>query len=203
MILIKDAAIPAQVCDEIVESLRRLSDGKVLTNAVENVQEKDERVRVVTLMRSNRTPFVNRVLAHLILNHVEPFFGTEIEYWNQPVLLKYEPGGFYVPHIDGEQWTGQDWLRIYDRDYSLIAFLNENYEGGNLVFPNQGMTVTPQKGRLVAFPSGHEYRHGAEKTISGERFQLVSWLTATGTPRTNTPPYSGHILRKRFAEQLL
>jgi predicted 2-oxoglutarate/Fe(II)-dependent dioxygenase YbiX len=203
-ILIKDAAIPAQVCDEIVASLRTLGDGTVLADAENNVQVTDKTVRVVTLMHSKRRGFVNRVLAHLILNHVEPFFKAEMEYWNAPVLLKYTSGGFYLPHVDGEQWKSNDtWIRIYDRDYSIVVFLNEDYEGGNFVLPDHHVIVTPQKGRLVAFPSSHFYRHGAEKTISGERFQLVSWLTATGTPRTNTPPYSGHLYRKDFAEQLL
>jgi hypothetical protein len=60
-------------------------------------------------------------------------------------------------------------------DFSGITFvccLKDEYTGGNLIFPKQGISLKLEKGDLVLFPGSHTHPHGITK-LSGERRVLV------------------------------
>ena len=110
-----------------------------------------------------------------------PYFNTQLAAFEKPTVLRYEAGGRYDPHSDNEFWDAktQAWQKTLNRDYSILIYLNEDYEGGKLAFPNFLCKITPRTGMLVAFPSDHRYLHAAEPLISGERFAVVSWASKT------------------------
>tara|TARA_R100001086_G_scaffold227393_1_gene146508 strand:+ start:58 stop:612 length:555 start_codon:yes stop_codon:yes gene_type:complete len=86
-------------------------------------------------------------------------------------LLKYEKGGKYLFHVD--QTT-------FRRQVSVIINLNNEYEGGDLVFGDQkDFEVKRCKldtGSVVFFPSNFMYPHGIEPITKGTRYSIVSWL---------------------------
>jgi len=108
------------------------------------------------------------------------FFETDLDTIEQPSVLKYLPGGRYNAHSDSEYWSDEDhqWIRSLERDYSILLYLNDGFEGGALFFPNFNFRLEPQRGMLVAFPSDHRYLHAAEPLLSGVRFAVVSWAKA-------------------------
>lgn len=62
--------------------------------------------------------------------------------------------------------------------YSTVVYLNDDYEGGEIYFPNQGVTIKPKAGSMVLFPSGgHEYFHGVEPIKHGNRYTIAMWHT--------------------------
>lgn len=64
--------------------------------------------------------------------------------------------------------------------FSSVLYLNDGseYEGGEIFFPNQGLTYKPNKGDAVIFPSGGiEYIHGVETIFSGKRYTIPMWHT--------------------------
>lgn len=109
------------------------------------------------------------------LRHYEKHFaentGTKkIECIN---ILKYKEGDFYKVH--------SDYHNQFKRAISIILFLNNDYEGGNLVFHNaknyeKEMIIKPGVGKFVMWPSGFMFPHSVEKVTKGERYALVSWL---------------------------
>jgi phage pi2 protein 07 len=54
-----------------------------------------------------------------------------------------------------------------------IIFLNNDFTGGLLQYPNQGCVFYPVIGTMVITPAGSEYLHEVTKVESGERFTLV------------------------------
>lgn len=89
-------------------------------------------------------------------------------------ILKYTEGGFYKPHFDNAPLQAP-------REFSVIVFLNNDYEGGNLVFyePNHKdkiLEVKPGVGKIVVWPSNYLFPHAAEPVKKGTRFVLVSWI---------------------------
>jgi 2OG-Fe(II) oxygenase superfamily len=83
-------------------------------------------------------------------------------------LLKYSTGQEYKSHYDGTTSTG--------RAISAICYLNNDYEGGEIEFPNFGVKIKPEPGMLILFPSNFAYRHIAHPVISGTKYSLVTWL---------------------------
>ena len=95
---------------------------------------------------------------------------SEIE---NTTLLKYQPGGHYILHVD--------YATKFKRCLSFIMFCNDDFEGGNLVFSdpdhtNDNFIIKPKRNRVVMFPSNFLYPHKVEEITKGERYTIVSWL---------------------------
>lgn len=62
--------------------------------------------------------------------------------------------------------------------FSTVVYLNDDYEGGEIYFPNQDVEIKPSAGDMVIFPGGgHEYMHGVKPVISGRRYTIAMWHT--------------------------
>jgi predicted 2-oxoglutarate/Fe(II)-dependent dioxygenase YbiX len=121
---------------------------------------------------------------------VEPHFQVKLEWFETPEILRYREGGEYRPHSDAHNWDGEEkiWKRVIDRDLSLLLYLNNDFEGGEVYFPNCDFGVKPSPGLLIAFPSDWRYVHMARPVTSGVRYAIVSWSAAFGGPRANPEP---------------
>lgn len=121
-------------------------------------------------------------IVHKIIN---PFYQFEVDSSEIPQILCYGVGGHYKPHIDGEGvWTAPDqtqmWRKTVDRDLSTVLFLNDDFEGGDFVFPELRIRIRPEPGLLICFPSNRYYLHGVEPVTKGNRYSIVSWMTVKG-----------------------
>ena len=91
---------------------------------------------------------------------------------NQIDLLKYNSGGKYEIHVDHYTST--------PRHLSIIMNLNDDYEGGDLIFTDQKekeiKRLKLSKGSIVFFPSNFMYPHGIQPITKGTRYSIVAWL---------------------------
>jgi predicted 2-oxoglutarate/Fe(II)-dependent dioxygenase YbiX len=118
---------------------------------------------------------------------INPFYGVEICESEVPQILSYGIGGHYQPHIDGESlWQTPDgeliWKKSTERDLSMVFYLNDDYEGGDFIFPDLKVRVRPEPGMLVCFPSNHHYKHGVEPVTKGKRYSIVCWAKVKDFP---------------------
>ena len=140
------------------------------------------------------------VFNHIYTRVLEPFYNVEFEWYERPQILRYSAGGKYNQHADSEHWIKEknEWIRSQDRDYSVLLYLNEEYEGGELEFTNFKYKIKPKTGMLIGFPADHRYLHAALPTLSGMRYVIVSWAAILGSPRVREkPPYASVFLRNR------
>ena len=91
---------------------------------------------------------------------------------NQIDLLKYSTGGKYEVHTD--HYTTSP------RHLSVIINLNDEYEGGDLIFTDQKekeiKRLQLNKGSIIFFPSNFMYPHSIKPIIKGIRYSIVAWL---------------------------
>lgn len=91
---------------------------------------------------------------------------------NQIDLLKYDLGGKYEVHTD--HFTSSP------RHLSIIMNLNDDYEGGDLIFTDQKEKEIKRlklgSGSVVFFPSNFMYPHSIEPITKGTRYSIVAWL---------------------------
>ena len=64
----------------------------------------------------------------------------------------------------------------------MVLYLNDDFEGGDFIFPDHHIRVRPEPGMLVCFPSNHHYKHGVEPVTRGNRYSIVCWATVRGFP---------------------
>ena len=65
------------------------------------------------------------------------------------------------------------------RTLSAIYLINDDYEGGNLIFgipgSDQILKIERVKNRMIVWPSNFLYPHTVEPIIKGTRYSMVSW----------------------------
>jgi hypothetical protein len=92
----------------------------------------------------------------------------ELKYWEAFNFIKYGPGQHFKEHHDHGY--------SYNCTVSLVAYVNDDYEGGELFFRLQDLKVKPEAGDLFIFPSNFMYPHQAMPVTSGTKYSIVTML---------------------------
>ena len=120
---------------------------------------------------------------------LERHFNVRLSDREGPYFLRYDEGGFHVPHRDSRPSSP---LEIRRREVSLVIFLNpsvhdpaigDGYDGGELVlyglidepkWKKFGFSLDATRGLLLAYRSyqAHEVR----PVKFGQRFTIVAWF---------------------------
>lgn len=84
-------------------------------------------------------------------------------------FVKYSyPNNYFGLHID----HGPNTVRTV----SAILYLNDNYEGGELHFPTvDGLTIKPEPGDVIVFPSTYTYRHESMPLLDGTKYVVLAF----------------------------
>lgn len=126
--------------------------------------------------------FLNDCIRRALLEVAARKFGAA-DSFEIPYLLRYKLGGKYGEHADSETYDPDKRLfyRISDRDISVLIYLNDDYDGGELTFNRLNYRYHPSAGDLVIFPSGNLYMHQAQPVTRGTKYALVSWASLKST----------------------
>lgn len=175
-IVILPQFMAADIFDEYLEYIQQVSDAT--TEGNHDNAESD----LLTVDVHPIKDAVTELMQHAVRDVLNPFYNVSIKDSELPQLRVYSPGGEYKTRVDGEALLDngkgqQEWQKCLDRDITMYIYLNDTGRGGELVFPNQAITITPQKGLLVAFPSTHHFAYGAQPIISGFQAVLVNWFS--------------------------
>lgn len=143
---------------------------------------------------SKHQKFINESVRNGLVQHAQRRFGP-MESFEIPYLLRYKIGGRYDKHADAERYDEEArlWYRSADRDVSLLIYLNDDFEGGELNFSRLNYTYRPRAGDVVMFPSGNLFLHQAMEVTRGTKYALVTWAALKATPKlfrgaTRNPP---------------
>jgi predicted 2-oxoglutarate/Fe(II)-dependent dioxygenase YbiX len=88
-------------------------------------------------------------------------------------------GGHHPEHADNENKDGGDWKPNHTprRHYSTLLYLNSDFDGGELFFPDLHIRIRPTRGLLIGFPSHHGFVHTVEPVTEGKRYSIACWFT--------------------------
>ena len=99
---------------------------------------------------------------------IEMHFGRELEE-GFPGIRVWSKGEYQPLHADGEDPEGNP-NEAYIVDYGSVIYLNDDYEGGEIYFPDQEIDFKPKAGTVVFFPSNNMFIHGVKEITNGERY---------------------------------
>jgi hypothetical protein len=86
-------------------------------------------------------------------------------------LRKYNTQAYMGPHIDTEDENDKTKPSI-----SLVFYLNDDYEGGQIDFPKQNLSIKPEAGSIIIFPSTSPYYHDPKPVLKGTKYLIpVFW----------------------------
>ncbi len=169
-----------KIFDKVCKHHEEFSEGRVINNSAKGKVDKDSRNVKIWEMESlltksftqvHWTNFFLRAFQESInryainLNMSQSFILQDIQ------TLKYNVGGHYKFHVDNGAFN--------HRTISCIFFVNDEYEGGDLLFkfPNEkeSINIKKRKNRMIVWPSNFLYPHCVTPVISGERYSVVAW----------------------------
>ena len=87
-------------------------------------------------------------------------------------ISKYETSKSMGPHVD-------DYNDDENPNISVVLYLNDDYEGGQLHFKEQNVTIKPEAGSIVIFPSVAPYYHESMPVTSGVKYMSPGFWRKT------------------------
>jgi hypothetical protein len=145
-----------------------------------------------------RRPEIRELVKNIFVDLADKCIGCTLDWFEAPDLMRYHEGGYYVRHADSENMDvkTKTWSKVIDRDLSLLIYLNDDFEGGELSFYKFNYQVWPRAGGVAMFPSDHRYLHQAEKVTKGRRYAIVSWASVRGIRKIAAKPPEPAIMVK-------
>jgi hypothetical protein len=92
---------------------------------------------------------------------------------HESFLTMWRVGAKAPSHIDNHR--GAEFVQL-----SSVAYLNDEFEGGEIFFPEFDFVHKPKTGDLIIFPAfskNYSYNHGVNKVTAGKRYTVGMWHT--------------------------
>lgn len=146
------------------------------------------------------------VYGEKIMEIATEVYGRTLIHRLEPYLKKFPVGADHYPHCDREAMSNGevDFMPNYSPDmfntpvlieYAANLYLNDDFEGGELFFPERNLSIKPKAGQLILFPGGNEYIHGVKPVTSGTRCVLFSPLTTPQLLMLHMHAYNERMMR--------
>jgi hypothetical protein len=103
------------------------------------------------------------------IGYLPPFFAFK----------KYNTGIGMGPHVD--KYSGKD----KKSTLSMVIYLNDDSEGGEIEFANQGILLKPKAGSIIVFPPGKPYMHESKKVTEGNKYMIPLFFFKDKKPRAS------------------
>lgn len=88
-------------------------------------------------------------------------------------IVKFVKGFYLVPHIDT--------LSSEINHIASVYYINDDYIGGEIYFPDHGLEIKPKPNSLIIFPGNENYLHGVREIIDNNRYSSAMWFQFTGS----------------------
>ena len=158
-------------CDQMMQKFEAVEAQKASVGSEDNYVV-DLAVRDVNKIPITHELGIGATLSGMGMNINQRAWKFDITHSNQAEYLKYDINGHYESHVDTFCLPGAN----ETRKLTVLAFLNDDFEGGKLYLENgHERTYPPQeKGTVLVFPSF--MNHGVEPVTNGIRRSIVTWL---------------------------
>lgn len=164
--------LPLHSCNKIIESIELNSEFREAEIGSSATGIIDKSVRDVCKINLPSYRGIAATLTGMGLDANNKAWKFNVTHSEQTDYLKYNENGHYKEHID-------TFFKLKDvecRKLTVLAFLNDDFEGGKLFLKIGHEKIYPPQsaGTVIVFPSF--FLHGVDPVISGTRRTVVTWL---------------------------
>ncbi len=127
-----------------------------------------------------------------------PVFSTNLKKFNLEKIMTHLVHDYIFSivqkewHLEGKKWKllqpdnnvlklqqGQE-IRAHHDDVhiSMYCKLDDNSEGGDLVFEKYGKTIAPKQGYIYMYPGQITHRYGMKRVDKNDRYFLMTYCTS-------------------------
>ena len=157
--------------------LRRVAEPGYTPSIVNDAQGRQVRDPIRTSDGAAITWLMEDPATHALTRRLAAISATGADQGEAMQILRYRPGQQYHRHLD--------FVRAADNQRFLTAlvYLNDDYRGGETVFPKAGVTVKGRKGDALLFrsalPDGRPdmmSEHASLPVTSGTKYLASRWI---------------------------
>lgn len=120
-----------------------------------------------------------------LYNVVDSWIGSRVQdFVNHYAIEKLDKGPYIFlkyNQTDKFDWHVDDGNK-FPRTVSVSAYLNDEYEGGEIEFQHYGISHKPKAGDIIVFGSSFSYLHRVKPVSEGTRYAIVNWYRYNGYP---------------------
>jgi hypothetical protein len=157
---------------KIINNFLSNEDCETIISYMDN--QKDPKFWISNNIRQMIVNAEEPALKNIILKYLDKIkkqYEREDLYITEYMLSRYNSGFFMPAHIDIED--GKEHFTI-----SGVAYLNNDFTGGDIFFPKLNIRHSPKMGDIALFPSSADASvHGVEIVTSGTRYAMPIWIT--------------------------
>lgn len=184
-VIVFDNVLSEAECDGLIALAREKVRRSTVVNDDDATSEgvvHAARTSANTFLANGHDPLLDRVNARLATLMGQPATHAE------PLqVLRYQPGEEYQPHFDyfaaDTAGASRHLKHGGQRVSTLVLYLTDVEAGGETVFPEAGLSVTPRKGSGVYFEYANSTGqldprtlHGGAPVLRGEKWAATKWF---------------------------
>ena len=164
-------AVSERFCNKLIEEYansRIEKEPPIIGNGQGTI---DLNIRNVQRLQLSLYAGIGATLTSIGLQVNHEFWQYNITHSNQSEFLMYDVNGKYETHVDTFHSHSNE-----TRKLTVLAFLNDDFEGGKFYIQNSSQRHYPpqSKGTALVFPSFMP--HGVEPVTKGIRYSIVTWM---------------------------
>jgi hypothetical protein len=166
-----DNAISEGFCKKLIEEYAKPEVVKLPPTIGEGEGSINLNIRNVQRLQLHLFAGIGATLTSIGLQANHQVWQYNITHSNQSEFLMYDINGKYETHVDTFHQISNE-----TRKLTVLAFLNDDFEGGKFYIQNSHERFYPQQtpGTVLVFPSFMP--HGVEPITKGVRYSIVTWM---------------------------
>lgn len=164
---------------QYLENVLPEENHKILFDYVKNVKSwKKQPWHVETIVANDLPKEIFEILnnvSELIYKKATDFYGVELNNFRKTELhlVKFVKDFNLDPHVDT--------LSSEKNHIASIYYINDDYVGGEIVFPDHNLKIKPKPNSLIIFPGNENYLHEVLRIIKGDRYSSSMWFQFAGS----------------------
>ena len=164
---------------QYIENVLSKEDHAVLLNYVKTAESWQEQPWLARTIESDNLPenileMLNGIFEIVYKKSVE-LYDVEINNFYKSALhvVKFVKGFSLGPHVDTLSCEGNHIASVY--------YINDDYVGGEINFPDHELNIKPKANSLIIFPGNENYLHEVRKIVDSDRYSSAMWFQFTGS----------------------
>ena len=164
---------------QYIEDVLSQEDHAVLLNYAKNADSWKEQPWLARMIESENLPkevfeILNKTF-ELVYKKSTDLYGVAINPFHKSALhlVKFVVGFYLVPHVDTLSSEGNHIASVY--------YINDDYTGGEIDFPDHNLKIKPKANSLIIFPGNENYLHAVHKIVNNDRYSSAMWFQFTGS----------------------
>lgn len=175
-----DNFLTEEECKEIISLIEQ-------NNQRSSIAGEEKNTRIITKSRTSNTSFLSNknTIVNAIKQKISKILNIDTKQIESLQGIKYISGQYFLPHRDGYEGIRKENLtkESGNRIWSLLIYLNEDYEGGETGFPLLNLDIKPKKGMALMWHNLRENGdlldeslHEGKLVVSGTKYIITTCI---------------------------